>query len=360
MASQTVTQAGAQPITPSGALNTPPQSGQKPFKGAERAALVLRALGEDVAAAALRHLDEVTIARISAAMTALPPTSPDQMRQVMDDFAYDLGIGGGVGSSDGLRFITNVLSAALGKAHASAILETAIRGDRTSPFNLPLNADPRTLAMQMANERPQTIALLLAHIPHDTGAAMLSFLPEALAADALYRFTMLDAVAPGAILELKEMLTELMAQSGGGGRRLANLGGARQTADILNHLQTGLSDQVLKSIEERDRDTADKIRENLFTFLDLGKLTDRTLQLLLRDVPSDRLAPALRLVDENVRVRFYNNISARMAEVLKEELRSGPPMRRSDALAAQNEIVSIALRLASEGKITISASEEMI
>jgi flagellar motor switch protein FliG len=327
------------------------------LRGAERAALVLRALGEDVASAALRHLDESTIGRISAAMTALPATSPVQVKQVMDEFAADLGVGG---TGDGLRFMSTVLSAALGKAHASAILEQALRSERSSPFHLPVNADPRTLAMQMANERPQTIALLLAHIPHDTGAAMLSFLPEKLAADSLYRFTMLDAVAPGAVEELREMLTELMAKSGGNSRRLTNLGGARQTADILNHLQTGLSDNVLKAIEERDQDTAEKIRENLFTFLDLGKLSDRALQLLLRDVPSDRLAPALRLVDETVRQKFFQNMSQRMAEVLKEELRSGPPMRRSDALAAQNEIVSIALRLAQEGKIAINAAEDMV
>ena len=328
------------------------------LKGAERAALVLRALGEDVASSALRHLDEMTIGRISAAMTSLPPTTPAMMQQVMESFASDLGIGGGAG--DGLRFMSNVLSSALGKAHATAILENAVRGERNSPFHLPLNADPRTLAMQMATERPQTIALLLAHVSHEMGAAMLSFLPETLASDALYRFTMLDAVSPGAILELREMLTELMAKTGGGGRRLTNLGGARQTADILNHLQTGLSDRVLGSISERDQETADKIRENLFTFVDLGKLPDRALQILLREVPGDRLMPALKLVDETIRGKFFQNMSTRMVEVLKEELKSGPPMRRAEAMAAQNEIVSIALRLSQEGKININSSEEMV
>ncbi len=77
-------------------------------------------------------------------------------------------------------------------------------------------------------------------------------------------------------------------------------------------------------------------------------------------MPSDRLAPALRLVDETVRTRFYQNMSARMAEILQEELRSGPPMRRSDALGAQSEIVEVALRLAAEGRIAINAAEELV
>lgn len=333
-------------------------AGEAELKGAERAALVLRTLGEEVASQAMRHLDEITIARISTAMASLPPAKPETVHKVMEGFANELGIGGGHG--DAMQFMSNVLSAALGKAHASAILESINRSERNSGFNLPANTDPRTLAMQMANERPQTIALLLAHVSHEMGASMLSFLPETLASDALYRFTMLDAVSPGAILELREMLTELMAKTGGGGRRLTNLGGARQTADILNHLQTGLSDKVLVSISERDQETADKIRENLFTFADLGKLPDRALQILLREVPGDRLMPALKLVDETIRGRFFTNMSTRMVEVLKEELKTGPPMRKAEAMAAQNEIVSIALRLSSEGKININSSEEMV
>jgi flagellar motor switch protein FliG len=332
-------------------------TGQRKLNGAEKAALVLRELGEGLATAVLRHMDEVAINRISAAMSSLRPAPAPVVETVMNDFAADLGIGGG---GDGMRFISNVLINALGEAHARSIIDGISRGERNSPFHLPINADPRTLAMQMASERPQTIALLLAHLPHDTGAAMLTFLPENLAADALYRFTRLDAVSPGAVVELREMLGELMANSGGGGRRLANLGGARQTADILNHLQTGLSDKVLGAIEARDAETADKIRENLFTFLDLCKLSDRALQMLLREVASDRLAPALRLVDESVRTKFFQNMSQRTVEVLKEELKSGPPMRRTDALAAQNEIVSVALRLATEGRITINAAEEMV
>ncbi len=326
--------------------------------GAERAAIVLRELGETVATAVLRQMDELAINRISAAMTTLRPAPAAAVETVMNDFAKDLGIGGG---GDGMRFLSNVLISALGEAHAHSIMESITRGERNSPFHLPINADPRTLAMQMANERPQTIALLLAHVPHDTGAAMLSYLPETLAADALYRFTRLDAVSPGAIVELRDMLSELMAKSGGNNnRRLANLGGARQTADILNHLQTGLSDKVLGAIAARDAATADKIRENLFTFLDLCKLSDRALQILLREVSSDKLTPALRLVDESVRTKFFQNMSSRTVEVLKEELRSGPPMRRTDALAAQNDIVSVALRLAAEGRIAISAAEEMV
>ncbi len=323
--------------------------------GAERAALVLRELGEPLAIDILRQMDENAITKISVAMTTLPKLSYGIREEVISAFASDFGLSDI--SEDGMQFISNVLVSALGETQARLIIEQLSRTDRSSPFQ---KLDPQTLAIQMSTERPQTIALLLAHIPHETGASMLSFLPETLAADALYRFTLLDAVSPGAVKELRDMLGEISVNNAGGGRQLANLGGARQAADILNLLQTGLSDRVLGSIAARDSETADKIRENLFTFIDLSKLSDRSIQVLLREVPSERLVAALRLVDETVRGKFFGNMSSRMVELLKEELANGPPLRRSEALAAQNDVVAAALRLAGEGRIVINTTEELI
>lgn len=341
-------------------MSKPPTPAPSPqeLSGPERAALVLRELGEDAAAAVLREMDELSVSRISVAMSNLRLV-PDHVREnVMIAFATDLGVDGMGG--DNFKFLTRILTNALGEQQAKDILDRLRRPDKRAVFQLPPNTDARTLAMQMAQERPQTIALLLAHIPHDMGANLLGFLPESLAADALYRFSNLDVVSPSVVKELRDMLDELALQTGSTGRRVADLGGAKQTADILNHFPSTLSEAVLNSIDDRDRETADKIRENLFTFIDLGRLTDRSLQILLREVPQEKLAPSLRLVDEDLRERFFQNLSARQVELLKEELTGGPPIRRSDALTAQNEIVEIALRLSGEGQITISATEEMI
>ncbi|MCB8874913.1 flagellar motor switch protein FliG [Acidisoma silvae] len=326
------------------------------LSGAERAALVLRELGEPLAVDILRHMDETTITKISQVMTSLPKVNFDLRDQIITTFVQDFGIAD-IGE-DGFRFLTTVLTSALGETQARTILEQLSRADSESPFQ---KIDAQTLAMQMGSERPQTLALLLAHIPHDTGAAMLSYLPEQLATDALYRYTLLDAVSPGAINELRDMLGEIIANHAGGlGRQLANLGGPRQAADILNLLQNGLSERMMAALFEKDTETAEKIRENLFTFLDLVKLSDRAIQILLREVPSERLVIALRPVDETLRAKFFGNMSSRMVDLLKEELTNGPPLRRSDAMAAQSEIVTIALKLANDGRIVINASEDLI
>jgi flagellar motor switch protein FliG len=290
-------------------------------------------------------------------MTSLPKVTFDVRERIIATFVQDFGIAD-IGE-DGMKFLTAVLTSALGETQARTILEQLSRADSESPFQ---KIDAQTLAMQMGNERPQTLALLLAHIPHDTGAAMLSYLPEQLAADALYRYTLLDTVSPGAVNELRDMLGEIIANNAGGGlgRQLANLGGPRQAADILNQLQSGLSERVMTAISKRDVETADKIRANLFTFLDLIKLSDRAIQILLREVASERLVIALRPVDETLREKFFTNMSSRMVDLLKEELANGPPLRRSDALAAQSEIVAIALKLSNEGRIVINASEDLI
>ncbi len=280
------------------------------MSGAERAALVLRELGEGLAIDILRQMDEQAITKISVAMTTLPKLSYDMRQEVVSSFAKDFGIAD-IGT-DGMKFITQVLTSALGESQARLIIEALNKTDRQSPFH---KIDPQTLAIQMSTERPQTIALLLAHVPHESGASMLAYLPEALAAEALYRFTLLDTVSPSAVKELREMIGEIMVNSAGGGKQLANLGGARHAADILNLLQTGLSERMLA---------------------------------------------ALRLVDETVRAKFFTNMSSRTVELIKEELTNGPPLRRSEALAAQNDVVATALRLAGEGRIVINTTEELI
>lgn len=326
--------------------------------GPERAALVLRELGEEIAVLVFKEMDETTINRISTAMSALRTVSTQLRDEIMLSFATDIGMSSY--SGDSLKFLSRVLTNALGEAQAKEIIDRLRRNDRRSTFQLPPNTDARSLAMLMANERPQTLALLLAHIPHDMGANLLTYLPEALAADALYRFSNLDVVSPTVVRELQDMLEEMASQTGGTARRMTDLGGAKQTAEILNHFSSTLSENVLNAINDRDVKTADKIRENLFTFTDLGKLSDRALQAILREVQPDKLASALRLVDSEMLERFLQNLSARQVEVLREELANGPPIRRSDALAAQASIVEIALRLSAEGQITINASEEMV
>lgn len=328
------------------------------LSGAERAAVVLQELGEDVAAAVFREMDEAAVTRISAAMASMKPPPLALRDEVLNYFSSDM-ISYGL-SGDSMQFLNRVLTAALGELQAREILRRLSKSDPNRSFRLPHNADPRTLAVQMERERPQTIALLLAYIPQDIAADMLTYLPEALATEALYRFSILDVVSPNAVHELQNMIDELMSAAALGGRRVSNLGGAKQTADILNHLRSDFMDSVLVSIDDRDNPTAEKIRENLFTFADLNRIPERSLRLLLREVPNELLGPALRLADKGLKDRFFANVSARQKELLNEELVSGPVMRRADVLAAQGEIVAIALRLSAEGKISVNATEEMI
>lgn len=326
--------------------------------GAERAALVLRELGEEIASLIFAKMNEATINRISTAMTNLTNISVQLREDVMQNFATDIGVS--VYSGDSIQFLTRTLTKSLGESQAKEIVDRLQNHSRQTIFQLPLNTDTRTLAVLMAQERPQTLALLLAHIPHDMGASLLGFLPEKLAADALFRFSNIDVVSPSVVKELQDMLDEMASQTDGNSRRMTDLGGAKQTADILNRFPSSLSESMLGAIHDRDIKTADKIRENLFTFIDLGKLADRSIQIILREVPAEKLAPALRLVDSELLERFLQNLSSRQVEILREELTNGPPIRRSDAMSAQNEIVEIALRLSAAGQITINASEEMV
>lgn len=328
------------------------------MSGADRAAVMLLALGKESASDILRHMDDRVVTKITTAMTRIKHVGPEDLGSIADKFLADAQTDQGL-SGNGINYPKSVLEMAFGEAAAAEILNKIIRNSQEVDIEVLANADPKSLAEQMALERPQTIALLIAHMGRDAAAALLGHLPDAVRSEALYRFALLEEVSPFAVQELKTVLSENLTIRSDS-RRSASSGGARQAADVLNHLAQPLSEQILSALDKTDKGTADRIRENMFTFSDLMKLSDRAMQIMIREAAPDKIAPALRGASAELRDKFLRNMSARSAEGVKDEIDNGAQMRRADVLLAQKSILDVTMKLASEGTIVINSAEEML
>ena len=174
------------------------------------------------------------------------------------------------------------------------------------------------------------------------------------------RLASLETVQPGAIRELNEILEE---QISGDSQSLqvATLGGPKAAAEILNRLETSRSGSILDQIRESEPELAEKVQEKMFVFDDLAKLDDRSLQVLLREVPSDSLVVALKGAPGPLRESFFANMSKRAAEMLRDDLEAKGPVRLSEVEAAQKAILQVAQRLDAAGQINLSGGgEEML
>ena len=212
--------------------------------------------------------------------------------------------------------------------------------------------DAKSLSTFLVNEHPQTVAVILAHLDPEKKGEVLRRLPESLQAEVVLRMANLENVDPELIAEIDKVLKNQLSSSHT--IEQASLGGVQPVAEMLNVMDKNSEQSIMSRLEEKDPLLAEEIRKLMFVFEDIAKIDDRGIQVLLKEVPNDRLLLSLKTANDEIRNKIFKNISTRAAEMLREDLSNMGPARLSDVETAQQEIVNVARRLEAEGKIIIA------
>ena len=213
------------------------------------------------------------------------------------------------------------------------------------------NADPSQVTPFIAQEHPQTISLILSQLDAAQAAGDLNGLPEEMQSDVAFRIAQTDNIAPQTLRELEDSLaSELQAILSG---QITEIGGPKAVAEILN--QTGRSTEkaVLERLDAQDPELAEDVRNQMFVFDDVANLTDREIQMILREVDTKDLAVALKGGSEELQERIFGNVSERVGSMLKEEMQFSGPTRMSDVEEVQLRIVQTVRQLEEAGQVTI-------
>ena len=325
------------------------------LSGVQRAAIVLLSLGEQQAAEVLKHMGAKEVQKLGLAMTSVGGVSRDTVAQVFDDFVDTLAQPGVLGSAAD-DYVRAVLTQALGEERASSLIDRILMGRNTSGLDSLKWMEPRAIAELVRNEHPQIIAIVMAHLDSDQAAEVLKCLPERVRVDVLLRLATLDGIPPHALNELNDVMQRQFA--GSQNIKSSMVGGIKVAANILNFMDSGQDETILGAIGEVDGELGTKIRDLMFVFDNLADLDDRSMQTVLRDVPSDKLALALRGADPKVREKITSNMSQRAAEILLEDMDARGPVRLAEVEAAQKEILATVRRMADAGEIQLSAKAE--
>ena len=324
------------------------------LSGTQRAAVVLLSLGESQAAEVLKHMSAKEVQKLGLAMTSVGGISHDSVAQVFDDFVDVLAQPGALGSAD--DYIRAVLTQALGEERASSLIDRILAGRNTSGLDTLKWMEPRAIADLVRNEHPQIIAIVLSHLDPDQAADVIKVLPERVRPDVLVRIATLDGIPPNALNELNDVMARQF--SGSQNIKSSSVGGIKVAANILNFMDSGQDEVILGSIGEIDDVLGGKIRDLMFVFDNLAEIDDRAMQTVLRDVPSDKLAVALRGAEARVREKITSNMSQRAAEILIEDMEARGPVRLAEVEAAQKEILAIVRKMADDGSIQLAAKAE--
>lgn len=325
------------------------------LSGSQRAAIFLLGLGEERAAAVMKHMEPKEVQRVGEAMAALSDVADEQIITVVQEFSEKvsrvspLGIGAG-------DFTRRVMVQALGESRGRNMLSRVMQNGNTKGMDALKWMDARSVAGLVRQEHPQIVAIVLASLDSDHAAEVLPLLPEDMRTDALMRIARLELIDPAALQELDLVLEKQL----GNFQKLppTSVKGMDAAAAILNHIDSDMEAGLLEQMKEVDEELMEKVHDLMFVFEHLSVLTDRGMQRLIRDISVDDLVLALKGVDEQVTERFFSNMSSRAAEMLKEDMEAKGPVKVSEVEEAQKGILAIAARLAEEGEISLGKGGE--
>ncbi|MGB5398172.1 MAG: flagellar motor switch protein FliG, partial [Gammaproteobacteria bacterium] len=306
------------------------------ISGAERAAIFMMSLGEQMAAEVLKHMEPKEVQKVGSAMASLSNVPRGRVSEVLDKFRQVMHEQSpvGIGADD---YVRKVLIAALGEEKASGVIDRVLNGKNSKGLDSLKWMDPRAVADVVRNEHPQIIAIVLSYLESDHAAEVLKNLPEASRSEVIMRVATLDSVPPAALAELNEVLEKQF--SGASGAQSAGVGGVKTAAGIMNFIDGDLEAAINEAVTEKDAELAQQIMDQMFVFDNLLEIDGRGIQAILREVQSDNLIIALKGADEPVKNKIFSNMSARAAEMMREDLDAKGPVRLKDVEEAQKEVL---------------------
>ncbi len=319
----------------------------------EKAAVLLLSLDEDLAAKVVKNLRPAEISRISRHMRRITSISSDEVNSVAKEFCTLAKQKGGILSvHDGVA--RSIIIKALGEEKAQGILQIIDQeghgGSENPVLDKLRDVDPQILRDFTKTEHPQTIALILAHLKPEQAAEVMESLTVEMQCEIAKRMATLKSVPKEFIEEIANTLEKEITVSGVSDQMPS---GANMMAEILNLMNRASEVTIMNALDEAFPGIASEIRRQMFTFDDVLKLDDRSMQELLREVTSEDLAKSLKIVDEEMREKVFRNMSKRGAEMLKEDIELMPPMRLSEVEKCQRNIIDATKKLEAEGRIII-------
>ncbi len=320
--------------------------------GLRKAAITLVALGDQVSAEIFKLLEEDEVEALGKEISKLTAVTSEQAESVMEEFrqmslAHEYMMKGGV------DYAKRILNNAFGPENARKIIDRLVKslGSDVVTFDSLQKADPTQVAKFIQNEHPQTIALVLSHLNASSAAAMLMALPPEIRTDVSIRMANLEQISPEIVSKIATIVDQKLKALGEFSRE--SYGGIRAVAELFNRLDSNASREILEQIEEREPALGEGIRNLMFVFEDLLLIDAQGMREILSRVDKKSLTLALKGTSEQLRAHFFQNMSERGAEMLREDMEAMGAVKIREVEQAQQAIISVVRQLESEGVLSL-------
>jgi flagellar motor switch protein FliG len=313
------------------------------------------ALGNEIAAEVYKLLDDTTIELITLEIANLRKITPDLKLDVMKE-AQEILMAREFMARGGVEYARDILERALGPERAQNLLTRITASLQVRPFDFMRHTDAQQVLSFIQNEHPQTIALILSYLEASQASMIISGLPAVMQAEVAKRIAKMDRITPEVLREVERVLERKLSTVMGQDFTIA--GGIDAVVAIINSADRATERNIMEYLEENDPELAEERKKRLFVFEDIIRLDDRSLQRVLREVDMKELGLALKGATEELRGKFFKNMSKRAAEMLQEDMDYMGPVRVKDVEDSQQKVVNVVRSLEEAGEIVIASGGE--
>jgi len=325
--------------------------------GIRKAAILMMAVGDELAKCLFRELDQKQLERVTFEITQLGNVRAELLGQVLMEF-YGLLETQQYMVRGGREYALRLLTEAFGEARALELLGQVrtIQDRSVGDLAILQQMDPQQLSKFLENEHPQTVALVLAHLEPQKGSMLLMTLKPELRVETVQRLAEMRQFSPEMAQKVALVLARRMDSLGSSGRR--SYAGFRSVAELLNRLDGTASKAILEDIEKNEPKLAIGIRDLMFTFEDLLTVPQQSVREIVGAVDKRVMAMALKGAKENLRAHLFKAMSSRAMDMLRDDMESMGPVRSKDVAKAQQEMLAVARNLEIEGRIMLRMEVE--
>lgn len=324
--------------------------------GVRKAAILMVAVGDELGKKIIQNLPEADVQRVTEELADLRNISPNLSFEVVEEF-YEMLETQQYMMHGGLEYATRLLVDSFGKQRAEDLLALVKRAQEASHGNLSMlqRVDPSQLGKFLDGEHSQTVALVLAHLDPRRASQVLDSLGPEHRVDAVRRLAAMRQFSPEMAQKVAVILHKRLENVGDTSRKAYS--GYKAVADLLNRQEAEQAKKILEQIEDTDPETALSIRNLMFTFEDLVTIPAASMREIVSAIDKRQLALALRGAKEDLKAHVFRSMSSRAVDMLKEDMEVLGPVRTREVAGAQQEILNLARRLESEGKVILKLEQ---
>ena len=316
----------------------------------QKAAAVIVSLGAEKASGLYQYMDPEDVEALTLEVARLGMLNSEQTEEVLTEF-YQNCLTSKAVTEGGLEYARSVLEKAFGNQTALALLEKVTKSLKNREFAFLDKADVKSLFSALQNERPQTVALVLSYVDPDKAAGVIEQLEPRRQIRVVEAIATMESASPAAIktieAEMERKFSSIITQSN------VKVGGIDYVAGIMNNLDRSSEKSIFDGLSAHNADLADEIRKRMFVFEDIITMDDRSVQRFVRDCDPRDLVLALKTANAEVSNKLFTNMSARMAESIRDDLEVTTNVRMKDVEDAQQRIVGVIRDLEERNEIVI-------